>query len=152
MAHTVLLFNLNSVYSNEIILVDCVKSACQQIQLNIIKHEPRAWLIKIPDRLSVEAWVRDCVFVLHSISMSQRKTAVTPLLMHCGYCSLTLSHRYSHRDIFSWTQGEHIISSRTSSHCITNWLISKYQQSRVQVTFVLFPLYWIDLWWQPYQY
>ena len=31
-----------------------------------------------------------------NISMTQCKTAVTPLLTHWSYCSLALSHRYSH--------------------------------------------------------
>ena len=65
----------------------------------------RSWLKLLQWRYSTKQYISWLLFVFISpswwrsteqlISMTQCKTAVTPLLMHWSYCSLVLSHRYS---------------------------------------------------------
>ena len=83
-------------------------------QRNRITHAPSIWLTTV------------------FLSMAQRKTAVTPLLTHWSYCSLTLSHRYEVCPVLQYTpQNMHRVLMNFLSYtvnsgcCISNFHISE---------------------------
>ena len=65
-----------------------------------------AWVWTLRSDLYPTNYIGNCINDLsrsHIISMSQCKTAVTPLLTHWSYCSLALSLRYEIHVNYIWT-------------------------------------------------
>ena len=57
------------------------------------------------------------------ISMAQHKTAVTPLLMHWSYCSLTLSHRFHNEIPLCWQDNtDRELQCKGSSSINATWV------------------------------
>ena len=112
--------NDNSVPNHPVELVHCY---------NIVRDKWSCWSCKqahtqfnasiyvsLHQFISVQHW--------HDISMTQWKTALTPLLTHSSYYSLALNHRlYSQYDLLNmWHQDLYTVSGKTSNGQIS-WSI-----------------------------